>query len=221
MKRNIINKYWILFLAILFTSSIWAQTDTINMEEILVTGKQEDKLLQTNISAETIKLQDVHDVGEMFKNQPGFGVAKRGNYAMEPVLRGFKYEQFNVQIDGGTKSSNACPNRMDPAISQVSPEEVEKAEVIKGPYQVRFGPALGGLINIVTRRPEKVNEFKVKGAIEGGYMHHHSFLLFQIWVCCESWKQPWKEQAKPHSTDLASGICQRYRPCWFADGCRF
>ena len=170
MKRNIINKYWILFLVILFTNSIWAQTDTITMEEILVTGKKEDKLLQTNISAETIKLQDVHDVGEMFKNQPGFGVAKRGNYAMEPVLRGFKYEQLNVQIDGGTKSSNACPNRMDPTISQVSPEEVEKAEVIKGPYQVRFGPALGGLINIVTRRPEKVNEFKVKGAIEGGYI---------------------------------------------------
>ena len=170
MKKYIITKYWILFLAILFTNNICAQTDTITMEEILVTGKKEDKLLQINISSETIKLQDMHDVGEMFQTQPGFSVVKRGNYAMEPVLRGFKYEQLNVQIDGGTKSSNACPNRMDPAISQVSPEEVEKAEVIKGPYSVRFGPSLGGLINIVTVRPEKVNEFKVKGSAEGGYI---------------------------------------------------
>ena len=59
---------------------------------------------------------------------------------------------------------------MDPAISQVSPEEVKKAEVIKGPYQVRFGPAVGGLINIVTGTPEKVEKFKVKGSVEGGYM---------------------------------------------------
>ena len=170
MKINTTIKYCLILLTFLFGTNIQAQTDTITMEEILVTGELEIKLLQTNISAETIKLQDVHNVGEMFKTQPGFGVAKRGNYAMEPVLRGFKYDQLNVQIDGGTKSSNACPNRMDPAISQVSPEEVEKAEVIKGPYSVRFGPSLGGLINIVTKRPEKVNEFKVKAAVEGGYI---------------------------------------------------
>jgi iron complex outermembrane receptor protein len=170
MINNKTHKYWIIFLTFLFSTNTWAQTDTITMEEILVSAKKDTKLLQTNISSETIKLQDVHDVGEMFKTQPGFGVAKRGNYAMEPVLRGFKYDQLNVQIDGGTKSSNACPNRMDPFISQVSPEEVEKAEVIKGPYQVRFGPALGGLINIVTMLPEKVNKFKAKGSIEGGYI---------------------------------------------------
>jgi len=170
MKIKTTIKYWILFLVILISNSILAQTDTLYLEEILVTENKEDKLLQINISSETIKLQDVHDVGEMFKTQPGFGIAKRGNYAMEPVLRGFKYEQLNIQIDGGTKSSNACPNRMDPAISQVSPEEVEKAEVIKGPYSVRFGPSLGGLINIVTVRPEKVDEFKIKGSAEGGYM---------------------------------------------------
>ena len=170
MTLKTIFQYAVIIFAFFPGKQLWAQTDTLYLEEILVTEQRTDKLLKTNISAESIKLQNVHDVGEMFKTQPGFGVAKRGNYAMEPVLRGFKYEQLNIQIDGGTKSSNACPNRMDPAISQVSPEEVEKAEVIKGPYQVRFGPALGGLINIVTIRPEKVDEFKVKGSAEGGYI---------------------------------------------------
>jgi len=167
MKTN----YILFFIIVVFPLLIKAQVpDTLALEEILVTGKTEDKLLQTKISAETIELQDVHDVGQMFKTQPGFGIVKRGNYAMEPVLRGFKYDQINIQIDGGTKTSNACPNRMDPAISQISPEEIEKVEVIKGPYQVRFGPALGGLINVVTVSPEKVNKFKVKGSVSGGYM---------------------------------------------------
>ena len=170
MRLKTIYQLGILLFAIAFSHNARAQSDTLYLEEILVTEARADKLLQTNISAESIKLQNVHDVGEMFKTQAGFSIAKRGNYAMEPVLRGFKYDQINVQIDGGTKSSNACPNRMDPAISQVSPEEVAKAEVIKGPYSVRFGPSLGGLINIVTSRPEKVNKFKAKAVIEGGYL---------------------------------------------------
>ena len=41
----------------------------------------------------------------------GFGIEKRGNYGIEPVLRGFKYSQLNVQFDGGVHSANACPNR--------------------------------------------------------------------------------------------------------------
>jgi iron complex outermembrane receptor protein len=170
MILKTIYKNGLIILVLFLSNQLIAQTDTLNLEEILVTEQRTDKLLQTNISAESIKLQNIHDVGEMFQKQPGFSIVKRGNYAMEPVLRGFKYEQLNVQIDGGTKTSNACPNRMDPAISQISPEEIEKAEVIKGPYQVRFGPALGGVINVVTRSPEKVNEFKVKGDVAGGYM---------------------------------------------------
>ncbi len=170
MILKTIFKYGAVLLVLFAGNKLRAQNDTIYLEEILVTEKRTDKLLKTNISAESVKLQNVHDVGEMFKTQPGFGVIKRGNYAMEPVLRGFKYEQLNVQIDGGTKTSNACPNRMDPAISQISPEEIEKVELIKGPYQVRFGPSLGGLVNVVTKSVEKVDAFKVKGDIAGGYM---------------------------------------------------
>ncbi|NOX84880.1 MAG: TonB-dependent receptor [Chlorobi bacterium] len=170
-QNNLKLKIIVLFLIMIVPAPLSAQApDTLSLEEILIKGTANDKLLQTNISAETIKLQDVHDVGEMFKTQPGIGIVKRGNYAMEPVIRGFKYGEINIQIDGGTKTSNACPNRMDPAISQVSPEEVEKAEVIKGPYQVRFGPSLGGTINVVTENPEKTDHFKVKGSAGGGYM---------------------------------------------------
>ena len=159
-----------------------SQTDTVYIEEILVEGKKSNDILKTNISAETIETGQAHDVGGMFKREPGFGIVKRGNYAMEPVLRGFKYAQLNVQFDGGSKSSNACPNRMDPAISQISPEEIEKVEVIKGPYSVRFGPSNGGLINLVTKRPLKSDKLKVSGMAEAGYKSNGDNLYGQLGV---------------------------------------
>lgn len=154
----------------LFFTIGYAQTDTtIYMEEILVTAKADQNINKTNINGKVLEIENPHDGGAMFKNQVGFGVEKRGNYGMEPVLRGFKYSQLNVQIDGGVHSANACPNRMDPAISQISPEEIKKIEVIKGPYNVRFGSALGGVINIVSNRPSRIDNHLVSGSVNAGY----------------------------------------------------
>ena len=183
------KKYFGLFLfgiiANLFFSVGFAQTDTtIYMEEILVKAKVDQSINKTNINGKVLEIENPHDGGAMFKNQIGFGIEKRGNYGMEPVLRGFKYSQLNVQIDGGVHSANACPNRMDPAISQISPEEIQKVEVIKGPYNVRFGSVFGGLINIVSNRPSRVNNQLVSGSINAGYQsnggNYYSNVFAQI-----------------------------------------
>ncbi len=143
-------------------------SDTLNLEEILITGNKAKEINRKDINGKILELQNIHDGGEIFINQPGFGVLKKGNYGMEPVLRGFKYEQLNVQFDGGVHSSNACPNRMDPAISQISVEDIERVEVIYGPYSVRFGPVFGGVVNVVSKRP--VYRGKVfSGSVDGGY----------------------------------------------------
>jgi len=139
------------------------------MEEILVTADASNNLSRTNINGKVLELENPNDGGAMFKNQIGFSIEKKGNYGMEPVLRGFKYSQLNVQFDGGVHSANACPNRMDPAISQMSPEEVEKIEVIKGPYDVRFGPSFGGIVNVVSKRPSRKNDHLVSGSVDAGY----------------------------------------------------
>lgn len=147
-----------------------SQQDTINIEGIIVTGKKAEGRMRTTIAASSIENQHANDVGELFQNQTGFSVIKRGNYAMEPVLRGFKYEQLNVLIDGGIQSSNACPNRMDPTISQISPENIQRVEVIKGPYSVRYGSSMGGVVNLVTKTSRQVpEEFTVTGSAKTGY----------------------------------------------------
>jgi iron complex outermembrane receptor protein len=143
-------------------------SDTLNLDEILITGNKAKAINRKDINGKVLALQNPHDGGEIFINQPGFGVLKKGNYAMEPVLRGFKYEQLNVQFDGGVHSVSACPNRMDPAISQISIEDIERVEVIYGPYSVRFGPVFGGIINVVSKRPQ-VTLKAFSGSVDGGY----------------------------------------------------
>ncbi|MFB0966645.1 MAG: TonB-dependent receptor, partial [Cloacibacterium sp.] len=41
-----------------------------------------------------------HDAGKFLNSIPEInGIKKAGNYATDPVLRGFKYEQLNIVID--------------------------------------------------------------------------------------------------------------------------
>lgn len=174
--KHIITIIIFLLTAWVFTS-VGAQTDTtLNIEEIIIVGKPSEHLQKTTINSASIQLKDIHDVGEIFADQPGFGVIKRGNFAMEPVLRGFKYEQLTTIYNSGATSTNACPNRMDPAISQISPEELDKIEVIKGPYSVRYGPSFGGVINMVTKKPASRQDETVKGSINGGFQSNGSNL---------------------------------------------
>jgi len=87
-----------------FSATITAQVpDTLNIEEILITAKRSDDIIKTNINGQLIELENPTETGAIFKNQVGFGVEKRGNYGMEPILRGFKYDQLNVQFDGGVR----------------------------------------------------------------------------------------------------------------------
>ena len=85
-------------------------------------------------------------------------------------------------IDGGTKSTAACPNRMDPAISQISPDEIEKVEVIRGPYSVRYGATMGGILNVISRKPVHMDELKIRGSQEGGFESNGSNLYSNLHV---------------------------------------
>jgi len=141
----------------------------IELNEILVKANPLDDISQSVVINDVEKrISQPRSVGHLFKEIQGFGIAKRGAYASEPVFRSFKYEQLNVQYDGGFKILNACPNRMDPITTHVIPEEIEKIEIVKGPFTVRFGQNFGGIINMVSKNPTK-QENGLHGSVEGGF----------------------------------------------------
>ena len=139
------------------------------LEEVLVSSDSRPLVSQQRIDQKTIMRNNPKNIGDIFGDKAGFSIIKRGGYAMDPVFRSFKYDQLNLIYDGGVVISGACPNRMDPASTQISPAEIDRIELVKGPYSVRFGQTMGGLINIITNKPNSSDEFKVNGELEGGY----------------------------------------------------
>lgn len=95
--------------------------------------------------------QMAHDAGNLSRMTPLIaGIRKSGSYGTDPVIRGFKYEQIAVVQDGLQTAGAACPNRMDPPSSQIVMNMMEQVEVLKGPFALRYGNALGGTINFVS-----------------------------------------------------------------------
>ena len=96
-----------------------------------------------------------HDAGTLLNQLPEIsGIRKSGSYGMDPVMRGFKYDQLQVVVDGVMTASAACPNRMDPPTSQVPINMMEQVEIMKGPYALRYGNGIGGTINFSSKSPE-------------------------------------------------------------------
>lgn len=105
-----------------------------------------------------------HDAGNLLQSVASIStIRKSGAYGFDPVLRGFKYDQINLVMDGSQTASAACPNRMDPAASQIPINMITEAEVLKGPYSLRYGNAFGGTINFKSSQPE----FKKETAFVG------------------------------------------------------
>ena len=140
-----------------------------SLDEVIVTGNLKTDPIHTIVTNnydETIV--QPKNVADLFNDINGFSVIKRGNYAIDPSFRASQYEQLNVQYDGGTKAMHACPNRMDPITTHVIPEEISKIEIIKGPYTVRYGATFGGIVNLVTQKPNYLDK-GFHGKASAGY----------------------------------------------------
>ncbi len=111
-----------------------------------------------------------HDAGLILQNSTFIsGIRKSNSYGFDPVMRGFKYDQLNIVVDGVQGATAACPNRMDPPTSQVSPNMTERIEVLKGPFALRYGNSFGGTINFVGGKPAFLSKTKYSGRMSSGY----------------------------------------------------
>lgn len=150
---------------------------TTKLNEVIVTGNlKTDPVLTVVSNKYDEKIVQPKNVADLFNNINGFSVIKRGNYAIDPSFRAAQYEQLNIQYDGGTKAMHACPNRMDPITTHIIPEEIAKIEIIKGPYTVRYGATFGGIVNLVTQKPD-YEDHGLHGKVSGGYESNGNSLV--------------------------------------------
>lgn len=107
-----------------------------------------------------------HDAGAVLNLNPVISsIRKSGAFAFDPVMRGFKYDQLNIVIDGLQSANAACPNRMDPPTSQIALNRIKQVEILKGPHALRYGIGLGGTINFIQEDPK----FTIERGVYGRY----------------------------------------------------
>ena len=119
------------------------------------------------VDSETIRRSPAHDAADLLRRAPGVpvmsqGVDQRGGVA-GISLQGAGAGRTLILVDGRPVAGDVG-GIVD--LSQFPAEALERVEIVEGPMSTLYGSdALGGVINLITRRPPPGTE--VSGRIQG------------------------------------------------------
>lgn len=112
------------------------------------------------ITRAQIEQLGVRDLPQLLQQHPGVEMVYT-NRGVGLRLQGLDPEYVLILVDG-QRISGRSGSITD--LSRFSLREVERVEIVKGPAAALYGAdAMGGVINLVTRRPQK----KIEGAVRG------------------------------------------------------
>lgn len=133
---------------------------TFPMDAIVVTASRIDRKLNTvaeNMSlltSEDIEATGAHNLGEALESLPGLTVQRNGGPWANALaqIQGSSDLHVTVLVDGMPMNTLA-EGSADLSLLPIG--AVERIEVIKGAASSVWGSALGGVINVITKSPEK------------------------------------------------------------------
>ncbi|MDT8367928.1 MAG: TonB-dependent receptor [Longimicrobiales bacterium] len=107
------------------------------------------------VSRAEIDLVQASKIGDLFAALPGVEVSGVGPFEGLPVIRGLSGNRVLVLVDGQRlNNSREAINFGGVQPGLVDIDQIEEVEVLRGPSSVLYGSdALGGIVNIITRRP--------------------------------------------------------------------
>lgn len=135
--------------------------------EIRASSDTEQRRLSTAakiiVGREDIELYGDTSMGELLKRLPGVTVQGRGGRGGAPRMRGLGSGYTQILIDG-----ERVPRGF--SLDDLSPEEIERIEILRAPTAETGARAIAGTINIVTRGgySKQVNTLKLGLGMENG-----------------------------------------------------
>ncbi len=140
-------------------------------EEVTVTALRYPEPALKVPAAETVVLaRDLEEkmpsnLSEGLQDIPGVAALGSGGFSLVPTIRGLARRRVLYLIDGARIESD---RRTGPNASFLSPEDIDRVEVLRSPASVFYGSdAIGGVIQVMTRTPRF--EPGVRGRINASY----------------------------------------------------
>ncbi|NVO57344.1 TonB-dependent receptor [Rhodobacteraceae bacterium B1Z28] len=153
-------------------AALETDADVIELDPIVVTASGSATEIRkapasiSIITPEEIAEYGVTNLTDVLKRSVGVTVVRSGNLN-RVQLRGLGDRYTLILIDGQRVNSN--PNLFrgnDFDLDWVDIETIERIEVVRGPMSSLYGAdAIGGVINIITKKPDNV----LSGSITGSY----------------------------------------------------
>jgi outer membrane cobalamin receptor len=162
MKRSV--EAVVLAMLLVFSgNAVMAEEPTMELQEVVVTATKTEKdpkdvtQTVTVITADEIKKSGATSAAEVVRKTAGVTLNDQGpRGSLTTVsLRGSRYAQVLVLLDGKRLNS-----RRDGGYNlsdlPVLLDDIERIEIIRGPSSALYGAdAVGGVVNIITKKPEK------------------------------------------------------------------
>jgi vitamin B12 transporter len=139
-----------------------------DVEQIIVTATRTETPISqlpdsvTVITAKQIAQQKATTVFEALRSVPGLNIRKSGGIGRltNVTIRGSGTNQVLVMIDGVQVNS---PTTGSFDFSNLTTDNLERIEVVRGPQSTLYGSdAMGGLINIVTKKGKGKPKFGIR-----------------------------------------------------------
>ncbi|MFB3926232.1 MAG: TonB-dependent receptor [Syntrophales bacterium] len=139
------------------------EKEETKLEEIVVTATRTEKALEDApgsvavVTKKDMEKRTIQTVDEALNTTVGV-YDQRGKGVLDTspriMLGGISGYQRTLVIMDGITLNNAYTGNVD--WNGFSPEDIERIEVVKGPFSSLYGGyAMGGVVNIITRMPEK------------------------------------------------------------------
>jgi len=140
-----------------------AEKKEARLEEIVVTATKTEKAIEdvpasvSVVTKEEIEKRNIFALDEALNILPGV-FNRRGKGLMDTLanvgLRGFPGQDRTLILMDGITLNNAYTGAVQ--WGSLSLEDVERIEVVRGPFSSLYGGyAMGGVVNIITKMPEK------------------------------------------------------------------
>lgn len=173
-----------------FAGEPQTKPETTIEQTITVTRTSPDHAPADAASAETIQAYGGQDLAEGLRAVPGLAATRRGAVNLDPSFRGLHGTQLATFVNG-TRAFAAGPARMDSELSHISLHEVQRVQVVKGPYALAWGAGALSALNVETFVPAY--------AAEGAATHGSLALRYgdnqkqqdgaaSVWHSAETWR---------------------------------